>query len=107
MRFFHRCDALPCCSSLSAIPKPCQSHRLCQLQYITLYLPALMSCRQPLVSRTTEVITLRMLTAARPPTQLLYATFLRDFFAAEEVDDELFLMEMRDGGFLADGSEEF
>ena len=38
--------------------------------------------------------------------QLLYATFLRDFFAAEEVDDELFLMEMRDGGFLGDGSEE-
>ncbi len=38
---------------------------------------------------------------------MLYATFLRDFFAAEEVDDELFLMEMRDGGFLGDGSEEF
>lgn len=39
--------------------------------------------------------------------QLLYATFLRDFFAADEIDDELFLMEMRDGGFLGDGSEEF
>ena len=49
---------------------------------------------------------LAFLTVVLSP-QLLYATFLRDFFAAEEVDDELFLMEMRDGGFLADGSEEF
>ena len=39
--------------------------------------------------------------------QLLYETFLRDFFAADELDDELFLTEMRDGGFLGDGSEEF
>lgn len=39
--------------------------------------------------------------------QLLYETFLRDFFAADEIDDELFLTEMRDGGFLGDGSEEF
>ena len=46
-------------------------------------------------------------TCVIPCVQLLYATFLRDFFAAEDIDDELFLLEMRDGGFLGDGSEEF
>ena len=34
--------------------------------------------------------------------QLLYVTFLQDFFASEDMDDQQLLMEMRESGYFAE-----
>lgn len=34
--------------------------------------------------------------------QLLYITFLKEFFASEEMDDQMLLTEMRESGYFAE-----